>query len=178
MESSPSSAPDSRAPYYEALGRFVDAFADVETAITLVLWHYAATPHEIARAVFSGVRVDAAIQFIRRLSNVIEIPRWDELDGVLAQLATINSVRNDLLHYGAKGSADGTLTVTNWFRALTTDRVKSYPISPQILLDMTADLQKIILHLQTGHTGRHWLLPTAKMMILREPWRYKPGQQP
>ena len=61
---------DPKAPYYEALGRFVDMFAHVESAMAFTLWHYAKTPRNIARAVFSGIGVVAAIDHITRLTAV------------------------------------------------------------------------------------------------------------
>jgi hypothetical protein len=172
---------DPKAPYYEALGRFVDMFAHVESAMAFTLWHYAKTPRNIARAVFSGVRVDAAIDLINRLiiTAVTDVSEdlQKELNYVFPQLKIINTARNDIYHYGVSGIADGTLGVTTRLKALTEDRVRTFPVSSSILNDMSADLDKIILHLYTGHMGLHPLLPTARLAILQDPWRHKPQPQ-
>jgi hypothetical protein len=49
--------------YYSSLGRFIDMFAQVETALTFTLWHYAKTPPDIAKIIFSGDRVDNSSQY-------------------------------------------------------------------------------------------------------------------
>lgn len=170
---------DAKAPYYEALGRFVDMFAHVESAIAFTLWHYAKTPRHIARAVFSGVRVDAAIDLINRLTAVTDVSAdlQKDLNYVFPQLKFINKARNDIYHYGASGLADGTLDVTNSLKALTEDRVTTFPVSSSILNNMSADLDKIILHLYCRHMGHHPLLPRARLAILQVPWRHKPQPQ-
>jgi hypothetical protein len=162
---------DPKAPYYEALGRFVDMFANVESAMAFTLWHYAKTPRHIARAVFSGVRIDAAIDLINRLIAVTDVSAdlQKDLNYVFPQLKIINKARNDIYHYGASG--------TTRLKALTEDRVRTFPVSSSILNDMSADLNKIILHLYTGHMGLHPLLPTARLAILQDPWRHKPQPQ-
>jgi hypothetical protein len=133
--------------YDLALGRFVDAFSRTENFMHHVLRWYTQTPSPIAKAIFSGTRVEVTRGFLRRLRDVGEIndEDWDSLEHILNQLKIINDKRNDILHYGARDIADGEAYVTNAIMALTQDRVSSFPISPRILRDMTADLRSVMI---------------------------------
>lgn len=55
--------------YNLALGRFISVFSQVETELQGYLWKFAGVPAPTAQAIFSGVRVDAAIQLINRISD-------------------------------------------------------------------------------------------------------------
>jgi hypothetical protein len=56
--------------YYLALGKFVTQFAGVEAGLSNVLRHYTRTTVAISRAVFSGARIDTALGFLNRLSEI------------------------------------------------------------------------------------------------------------
>ena len=56
--------------YYLALGRFVDQFAHVETAMFLCLAWYTKTKGVTAKTVFSSARIDVISNYLRRLSEV------------------------------------------------------------------------------------------------------------
>ncbi len=164
--------------YYEALGRFTHAFAQMESAVALSLWHYAKMPNGRARAVFSGVRAKDAFSYIKRLAEVSKTSKEakEDLEYVIAQFGDINSTRNDLIHYGAINIAEGTASVTNALKALSEDHVTAFPISPNVLGAMTADIRKIIVHLRVRHAGakgakseKNWLGVVA---LLLRPWRY------
>ena len=61
------------------------------------------SPLERAKAVFSGVRVRQAIDFINRLCE-IKTPGQHNLDdfvNVFKQLRAINALRDDIIHYGS-----------------------------------------------------------------------------
>jgi hypothetical protein len=117
---------------------------------------------------------------IRRLAEVGVIPpeEWAPLEPVLAQLKHISGKRNTILHYGAVDVAEGRGLVTDAMVALTMERVKSFPISPDILSDMTDDLNKIFIHLLMRHAGRPVLRANHPGLdeILRAAWRYIPPQ--
>jgi len=68
--------------------------------------------------------------------------------------------------------------VTNALKALDETRITSFPVSPENLADMTADLVKIIMHLHSSHSGRAPLRGAVALEILRAPWRYRHRQQP
>ncbi|MBM3530148.1 MAG: hypothetical protein FJX62_18855 [Alphaproteobacteria bacterium] len=158
--------------YYEALGRFVDKFSRVEAAITRTLWHYAKTSPEIAKIVFSGAKLDSSTQYIKQIAKATNVRQElrDDLDDVFQQLGIINGVRNGVVHYGAEFVAEGNAIVSDALKAK--GEPYSFPISPDALNDMTADLDKIIAHLKTQHLNDH-----RSYTILGNPmhssWRYK-----
>ena len=173
--------------YYEALGRFVDMFSRVETTVTLTLWHYAKTSPEIARVIFAGARMDLSSTFIKQLAETTGAPTdlQTDLAEVLQQASIINKVRNDILHYGANFVAEGAATVSNFIRAK--GEPSSFPISPDLLADMTKDLSKIWSHLEYLHLmpSKSFIDETCKedIAVISEalsqiPWRYKHPAQP
>lgn len=179
--------------YRLALGSFIDAFAKAEIAMHYVLRYYTKTEDIIARAVFSGVRTDVAADHLRRLAaaKLIDPDEWKELEPILAQLKLIGGRRNIILHYGASDIAEGRGIATDAIMAVTQGKAKSFPVSPDILDDMTHDARKIFLHLVIRHAGRR--TPRGRhpdlIEVLEAPWRYKslppnqsrpgpPGQPP
>jgi hypothetical protein len=131
------------AGYYRALGEFVEAFADVEGELFLYLYTLVGVDYNMARAVFSGVRVQEAVSFIRRIMEIRPSKIPEGLDEVLAQILIINDTRNLILHHSVSGRySKGQLirTISNIDRALTARRAKELPISEKILSDMTDDL--------------------------------------
>jgi hypothetical protein len=95
--------------YYEALGRFVDIFARVETAVTLTLWRYAKTSPEIAKIIFAGAKIELGSTYIKQLAEATGASQEarDGLTNVLQQLGIINGVRNAVLHYAEGCDAAG-----------------------------------------------------------------------
>jgi hypothetical protein len=166
--------------YHEALGRFMDTYARAEHACRLVLQHYAKLSPEAARALLSGVRTDEGRSQIKRLADIAFMPKadWADIEPTLQQLGIINKARNLIMHHGATEVAEGQGNVSDVATALLPERVSSFPISPTILAQMTADLEKIIIHLRAQHSG----LGEIKPKILRdgidarlaEPWQYMP----
>jgi hypothetical protein len=162
--------------YYQALGRFVDMFARVETAVTLTLWHYAKTEPKLGKIIFTGSKIETYSTYIKQLSEATDTPKEtrDDLTYVLQQLGIINGVRNFVLHYGAESVADGNAIVSNALKAK--GEPTSFPISPTRLDQMTADLRKIISHLNYRHLKRkstgndHW---DDVRNVHYETWQYK-----
>jgi hypothetical protein len=175
-----------RSAYHQALGQFLDMFSNIEAIMHLVLRYYAQTPEPIALAIFSGVRVDGAMNYVNRIIEVVP-PKPElqaELKYVFEQLSIINKVRNDLVHHGASYEFDArdVAIVTNAPLALTEDRIRSIPISTQILSDLITDLQKIQTHLAIRHIEESKRLNPASLTYalmkdsLTDAWRYKPPQ--
>ena len=110
--------------YYEALGRFIDMFSAVETAMTLTLWHYAKTPPEVAKIILAGVKIELGITHIKKL--VVDTGAFPDkqadLEYVLQQLGIVNGARNDILHFGATSIAEGQAIVSNALKARGDER--------------------------------------------------------
>lgn len=168
--------------YYSALGRFIDMFAQVETAVTFTLWHYAKTPPDIGKIVFASAKIEVSSTFIKQLAAATGTPKelLDDLEYILQQLAIINGNRNHIVHYGASAIAEGQGFVTNAFKAK--GEPVTFPISPIALEEMTHDLRKISFHLRYRHySGAHVRNgPGQEILqeVLRVPWRYKHPPQP
>lgn len=172
--------PEVRA-YWQSLGRFVTEFASLEATMQLTLWQYAKVSPNIGRAVFSGVRADAAMGLIRRISKVEkwEKSKKDTVEELFAHLGAINSIRNDLIHFGVQPGGDGSWHITNAFLALTDDHMKKHPVSDKILDQMTHDLRKIIYSLfllAVNVSGAKGLLDVFRKQA-DAPWQYKPAPQ-
>jgi hypothetical protein len=183
MNDSPIEGPEQRGlsysdieEYYSELGRFIHRFAVVEAALQVTLWHYAKTSPPIARAVFSGARVDGAISFIKRIIQVQD-PGQDakqDLEEIFAQINVINGVRNLIVHFGATfGETEA--TTSNSLLALTPDRIQRAPVSAKILEDMNFDLTTILSRLVGAHTeGKR---NRANDFARQTAWHYKPPAQ-
>jgi len=167
--------------YWQSLGRFVSKFAMVEANMQLALWHYANVSPNIGRAVFSGVRADAAMGLINRIA---EVEKWGkakkgELKKLFDHLGEINKLRNDIIHFGTRFESDGSLHVTNAFMALNEGRLRKIAISDKILDQLTHDLTKITysLFLQMFDSlASPELLETFRRQAAG-PWQYKLPQQ-
>jgi hypothetical protein len=163
--------------YYEALGRFVQMFAEVEKVITQTLWAYAGTKAEVAKIVFAGTQSETAAGYIKAVAKATNASDESlaDLENVLQQFGIIRGARNDILHYGAKFIAEGKGLVSNAWKAKA--EPTEFPISADALLHMETDLRKIIAHLGYRHLGRARPKSAFGQKILDDtlhfPWRYK-----
>jgi hypothetical protein len=168
--------------YYEALGRFVQMFAEVERVVAETLWAYAETRPEIAKVIFAGVQSDTAANYIKAVAKVTnaDTEALADLENVMQQFGTIRGVRNDILHHGASNIAEGKGIVSNAWKAKA--EPTEFPISAEALQLMEADLRKIIAHLGYRHLGRPWPRGALGLHALQEtlqrPWQYKHREQP
>lgn len=163
--------------YYEALGRFVQMFAEAEAVVAQTLWAYAGTQPEVSKIVFAGTQTEHGSNYIKAIAKAINASadHQADLEDVFQQFGIIRGARNDILHYGATGIAEGQAVVSNAWKAK--DKPKVFPISPLALSEMTEDCRKIILHLAYGHLGRPRPKGQATVLllvsVLQSPWRYK-----
>lgn len=176
------SAEKKNAPFNFALGRFISMFSALEAKLQAALWKFAGVSPPSAQAVFSGVRVDGAMQFINRLADAQnwDKARKDELQFMFAQLGIINRLRNDLLHYGASWQEleDETFVITNKPFVHVPDRIQETRITPEILKDATFDTAQILLRLILFAWSDEY--PEARKQfdpVLSTSWRYKPPPQ-
>jgi hypothetical protein len=168
--------------YFEALGRFVNEFAGVESALLFALKTYAKVSWPVARAIFSGTRVDTAMDFIKRICEAFDPgqERREELDNVFKQLRTINEIRNSLLHYGSATLSDRGRITSNVRIAHVPTRIREHPVPLDIINAMTTDLQKISYHLtlQCLRPDASFAERAAEIPEIAGAWRYKPARQP
>lgn len=166
--------------YHETLGEFIAGFATVETEMQKLLRRYAGVDEAVAKAIFSGVRAETGMSFIRRLSEAkgASSAAKEDLTDVFAQLGAINKLRNVVLHYGTDFDEGGNLIATNALVAHSADSLQTHPISARILTDLCFDLHKITLHL------RYHDLPALPLdmanginAVRKASWRYRPPQQ-
>lgn len=127
--------------FHLALGRFVDAFATAEHNLKFALATTAAVPREVAQAIFSGTRADAAISFIGRLFEARGTRPGTDVDVALKRMQLILGVRNDLMHFGA--SLDGDHFTTSNAAHTIERQAKSIRLTISDLEDMTADLAAV-----------------------------------
>jgi hypothetical protein len=168
--------------YHAALGRFIDRFARIETAMALTLWRYAGTREEVARIVFAGVGVENCSRFIEQIADAttVDTAKRADLGYIMRQFRLINGTRNKIIHHGASSVAGGNAVVSNAERAKGPPTI--LPISAETLDAMTEDLRKIWIHLHQNHLDRPPPLSPANVAriraVLRQPWRYKHPQSP
>jgi hypothetical protein len=173
---------DATAAFFQALGRFLTRFSEIEALMQTTLWSLAGVPQPTAQAVFSGVRTEGAMQFINRIAAAEEwnTYRREELQYVFTQLGLINKLRNNILHYGAEQEGPDAWVVTNKQFVHVPENVSRTIISPTTLEHARHDLDKVETHLT------YLLLATSHIpgpdrdqieSVLQRPWRYKPPQQ-
>lgn len=161
--------------YFEALGQFVTMFSLLKSTMQETLWHFAGVSPPLAPAIFSGTRIDAATQHIKRIS---EATGWSKeqrafFDELTLQIGEITRTRNDLLHCGIQGVDTDNLSISNAQFAHINERIRTTKISTLILDQMSGDLMVIggIL----AHLIRKAHYPPAG--LLKGLWRYKAERQ-
>jgi hypothetical protein len=169
------------ARYYEALGRFVTIFSELEVDLQRMVWDLAGIHPSIAPTILPGLRIETAMSCVNRIADV---QQWDktrrtELEYIFHQLGDINKLRNDILHYGSKSHDAEQWTVTNLLFAHIPSKVRILKITPDILLNAAMDLSKILLHLLLLFGHRHISDGDRALSaeIVASPWQYKPPLQ-
>jgi hypothetical protein len=171
--------------YYETLGTFVTIFAQVESVVHFVLRWAADITEPIAAALFSGTRVDAGTNLIKRLGEAVgdwPAEKTARFEAICHQLGEITQTRNDLLHFGIKFNTDKTdsYTISNKLLAHTKERIRETKISAAILDNMTADLLLMYIQLLKFPHGAISRLDRTEPMsaaALKSAWRYKPERR-
>lgn len=155
----------------------------IEALMQRTLWRVAGVSDATAKAVFSGVRTDAAMQYINRVAAA---ERWSvaskaTLQMIFSQLGQINKLRNNILHYGAtEGDEQDTWIISNKRFAHLPENISQQAISWETLDSARYDLDKIEYHLiflvqTTGHIPGP---DEAEIYaVLGRAWRYKPPPQ-
>lgn len=133
---------DHLSDYYTALGRFITEFAQTETWLLIALTKQSEVAAPMSKALFAGVRVDAAKSFIKRAGEVRGLKISADLERAFAQLSDITTLRNDIVHYGPSFGKDWTPYVTDVIKAIL-GRVRTTLVTPDILTFATFDLNAI-----------------------------------
>ncbi|MDR3464229.1 MAG: hypothetical protein P4L76_18145 [Beijerinckiaceae bacterium] len=165
-------------PYHEFwfhLGRFVSQFAKAESALLFLLWDVAGTSEEVSGAIFNGVRAEGARDAINNiLTATKQTDRMERLRSPFSQMATIGTIRNNLVHWGAAKSEDDFI-VTNTNRKPL--KPKTFSISIDDFKDMGTDLFFILAMLVAERSDAN---EETRAIVARDfaprPWRYKPPQ--
>jgi hypothetical protein len=164
--------------YHQALGEFVSVFSEVETNLLSALWYLAGLESPTAQAVLTGHKVEGAISLINRLGDAKQWPepRKQQFKKFADHLGLINKLRNDILHNGSNWTSSQTWTITNRRFAHIPSRIRSYPVTTELLRNARRDLQKIegdLILFTWGHAMPQPTLRNFQHASLH-PWLYKP----
>ncbi len=162
--------------YYLALGMFIQRYAGIEARLQALLWRYAEVPPEVARSIFSGVRVDQAVSFIKRLHKSRGIEMHPMMIDTLDQIGVINAARNLTIHYGAEFDKGEPQFVTDQRISNRPEDARWFPISVKALDALTADIKHI--HLRINLVVQREQMKPEKFeggaeRMLRRAWQYK-----
>lgn len=159
-------------PYHEYwyhLGRFIHTFAQTEFQLLLLLGKLSGLTKVKAGVIFHGTRAEGARDLINSLlkagNNITQIQR---LENPFGQMATIGTVRNNLVHWGANATSQGTFTVSNKERLPL--KPKEYPISIEHFKQMCNDLKLISTIFFAEIEG---ILPHTRSGFWQPAWQYK-----
>jgi hypothetical protein len=166
-----------RQTFWEALGTFIHDFAFAEAGLFFLLRTRAGVSKEVSRAIFSGTRIDSAIDFIHRINEAKTGKRQDPiLEPVFEQIKYIANARNDIIHHGPLAGDDFERKVSNSLKALTDKHRREFSISSETLADMSHDCLKAYVHLsaaEAAESGRESKFGPDHR-ALKAAWRYKP----
>jgi hypothetical protein len=175
--------------YWHALGEFIQAFAEVEAEMQLLIWHETGVTGDMARAIFSGFRIDQAKDLINRVRETKGSGEDQRLKRAFAQLTLITKARNDIVHFGAKFVGDG-FTVSNELAAHVPNRLRQFEVSPTTLRAMRDDIATIRYAITVAGLEISLLGASPQEVEAQEPivqmfknfaddaWRYKPPLPP
>jgi hypothetical protein len=105
--------------------------------------HFAGVTDDVGKAVAYGLRVDNAREMINRILDATGRPEVKQrLAGPFAQLGTISTMRNHIVHWGARETNRG-LLISNERIAFTPEKMAFHPVSADDLKLMRGDLQRI-----------------------------------
>ena len=163
--------------YWLALGRFTSEYSRVETCVQTLLWIVAETPPKTAQAIFSGTKTDTACRFIRRLFESRNEDLPELLSRAFDRLAIINTVRNDIIHYGIQYDEASRMVTSNAMMALPGKERKTH-ISPLVLEQLWGDLVTIQYCMNayffSTKGGSKPSVIERSLKGAQVPWQYKP----
>jgi hypothetical protein len=167
--------------YHLALGRFIAEYAMLETTLRSALWHLSRLKAPMAQVLLSGVRTDAAISNINRISEAKKWPdrKKKQWKFVSDQIQDINLLRNSIVHHGAALQADGTWLSSNKKVVHVPEKATNRIVRPEILDQARSDLFSIRLCVAFFAWGNRFP-PHMRLTVkqtLSGAWQYKPAPQ-
>jgi hypothetical protein len=160
--------------YWAALGKFIHAFSLAEGRLISFLKTEAKVSNEIGGVLFHGTRIEAAKELLNNILTMTgQTEKKKRLETPINQLSAIATVRNNIIHWGARHDGREDLLVSN------TDK---YPIRPKEFRISPADLERMYSDLNKINV---WLLveqhPTTSdqdvwSVFFAQPWLYTPPQ--
>jgi hypothetical protein len=143
--------PSTDKTHYEALGRFIASFANVEGVLHVIARKLSGLNDDKARLVFGGMRLTDIIDRIRSFLHLDQADgksdeTFHDIEACLEQLGHISSRRHNIVHRGAT-YFEGTFIVTNSMIAKTLAGIESELVSERTLKDMALDCDVIFLRL-------------------------------
>lgn len=168
--------------YWSALGQFIEGYATTEAVMFQTLAFRSGVSTKMAQAVFSGVRTDAAIGYIKRIyeAHGVKNDEQEEMEYVFTQLKLITDLRNWLVHYGSFVTTDAGRIASNITRAMTPEKITELRASVEVLESATDDIHKINDHLMSLMMLRGALIDVRARDFpsLLRAWQYIPPPNP
>jgi hypothetical protein len=161
--------------YWIELGQFIHAFSDAEYRLLSLLRNHVGVSETIAGVLFSGTRQDAAKNLLNSILDATgKSDLKERLSLPLAQLTTIATIRNNLIHWIARDDGGEDLLVSNAFLSPSPEKLKEFRINADLIKKMRLDLYKITVLLTIIDSPS---LPDPQLdAYLKQPWLYKPPQ--
>lgn len=172
-----SQSKDELSAYWFALGKFVHRYSEIEWTMHQVVRIVADVPDRSARVLFSGTRVSAAADIIKRFYRARKKSVPPSLARAFSQIGVITKARDRLLHYGFTMN-EGKAIVTDETRNIV-DRAFKHSITVTDLDDLEADAITLnsCLVVFWIEARRPDLLDTPlyleRLASSQQPWRYK-----
>lgn len=145
-----------RREYFEALGEFIQNFADVENFLKLLCSVLAQTDEKTSEILFSGYSINNSILFVDALIKEDKYQNSEVVSLSLVQLKIITAKRNKIVHRGVQFRQDS-MKVMNILGRSTTKSNENFQIETADIISMANDLQSI-----------HQALTAFMMRVTRE----------
>jgi hypothetical protein len=172
-------APREDAPSFEALGRFVTAYAQAEAEVHQLARRLIVVSDAKARIILGGMRLTHVAHIIRRLLALKKATsKFKEVDACLTQLEAVSKERDKLVHRYVS-YAEKALRATNRLTAKSIANAEDDAYSERDLTEMELDCRAIAVRLALARVPalRKHAGSEAKS-ALYAPWRYKPKPAP
>lgn len=163
--------------FWREFGIFMLCFTIAEQRLIQLLRKVSGVSAKVAGVIFSGTRTDQAKAYINKiLDEQDKLLMKKRLERPFAQLSVINTIRNNLVHWGTKTTDySGDLTISNVWLSPAKDKIKSYKLNAKNLKEMQLDL--FLIHLHLVFEINDGLKSSGPFdAIVAQSWQYTPPQ--